>query len=70
MIWYVKRECLRQLNDVAKGDTRGMTQKLHQLLDEEKAFTVHGYEHTLTPATQKAFQQLIEDRVFVKVSVK
>lgn len=69
MIWYVKKDCLHELNNVAKGDTRGITRKLHEMLEEEKAFTVHGYEHSLTPATQKAFQELIAQEKFVRVKV-
>lgn len=69
MIWYVKRECLHELNAFAKSDTRSITQKLHELLEAEKAFTVHGYEHSLTPATKKAFDQLIQEHIFVQVKV-
>lgn len=69
MIWYVKQECLHELDSILKSDTREFTQKLHEMLEEEKAFTVHGYEHALTPETKKAFQDLIQTRVFVPVKV-
>lgn len=69
MIWYVKHQALEQLNDVAKGDTRGLMHKLHLLLEAEKAFTLHGYEHSLTPRTQQALNELIQKGTFVKVVV-
>lgn len=70
MIWYVKRECLHELNVVARGDTRGLTQKMHELLEEEKAFTTTGYEQTLAPSTKKALDQLVKSGAFVEVPVQ
>lgn len=69
MIWYVKKQCLHELKDIPRGDTRGYTQKLHEMLEEEKAFTTEGYEHMLTPRTLKAFKKLIAEGTFVSVKV-
>lgn len=69
MKWYVRKECLSELENLPKGDTRTYTKTLLRMLEAENAFTLHGYEHTLALKTLHAFERLLQQEVFVEIEV-
>lgn len=69
MIWYVRKENLGQLEHIPKGDKRELISKLQELLENESAFTLHGFEHILTPRLLKVLGRLVEKEIFVPISV-